>query len=492
MIDPVHRAASHFGLGPSPGEREAIARLGPRRWLLDQLQPGLPLPPGLAAIPSSAASLTDMAEFERERAQMRTMNPVPAPAASSAADREPANPALAGPDASMAAGEQTAAQSPAMAEPVPTLLDKLRTEMLPQLAARSRAAVRTQTPFRERLVRFWSNHFTVSTAGARRRIATSCVGFENEAVRAHLDGSFAQLLRAVARHPVMLLYLENAGSVGPDSKLGRRTGRGLNENLARELMELHTLGVDGGQDQDDVIALARMISGWSVADGHRRDAAAGTFRFLAAGHEPGAQRLLGRSYRQRGLAQGEAALDALARHPATIRFLSHKLAVHFVADMPDKAAVARIEAAWRAADGHLPSIHAALVDLPGALDGPATKVRSADEFVVAALRGLDLPQVPDDGLIVALAVLGQFPFQAPSPAGWPDTAEHWASPNALLQRIDWAQQLAERIGSWRDPRQLAEFMLPRDDDATRAAVAAAQSPAQGLALLLGAPRFQWR
>ncbi|HSG90889.1 MAG TPA: DUF1800 domain-containing protein [Pseudomonadales bacterium] len=449
MSDPVFRAASHFGLGPRPGELARIARRGARRWLLDQLAAGVPQPAALDAIAPSAETLADMFAFERRRTE-------------------------------------------AGAKPVASYLDKLRAEMLPQLASRVAAAAGTRAPFRERLVHFWSNHFTVSTVGAQRRIATSCVAYENEAIRARLDGSFAHMLRAVVQHPVMLVYLDNAQSMGPRSPLGRNRQRGLNENLAREILELHTLGVDGGYGQDDVAALARIISGWTVADGVRIPAPAGGFHFLAAGHEPGPQVLLGRTYDQAGVAQGEAALADLARHPSTVRFLARKLAVHFVADRPDEAVVAHLEGVWRDSDGHLPTVHAALVDLPGSLDGVRTKVRSPSEFMIAALRGLDLPRLSDEAVLGGLRMLGQFPFQAPSPAGWPDAGDHWASPNALLQRIDWASQVGVRVGSARDPEALADFMLPADDVATRQAIVGAESPAQGLALLLGAPAFQWR
>lgn len=469
---PVFRAASHFGLGPRPGELETVAGLGPRQWLRAQLAEGLPVPDAVAAIPPSSATLTDMREHERRRAMMRA---AAAAAADDAADTDDAS-------------RDTVA--------------KVLAEMVPQLGARLRAAVETPAPFRERLVHFWSNHFTVSTAGARQRIATSCVGFENEAIRPSLDGRFDAMLLRVARHPVMLLYLDNAGSISPESPVGRRAGRGLNENLAREILELHSLGVNGGYGQRDVEALARLISGWSVAGPDDAGAAAGapgagsgmpgTFRFRKAGHAPGPVTLLGRDYPQPGLARGEAALADLANHPATAAHLARKLAVHFVADRPEPSAVAHIEGVWRETNGHLPSVHAALIDLPGVLEGPATKLRSPWEFMIAALRGLDVPQVPERSVLGSLRTLGQFPFQAPSPAGWPDALEDWGSPNALLQRVDWAHQLAVRVGSLRKPAAQAAFMLPPDADAAHDAVAAAESAEQGLALLVGAPAFQWR
>jgi uncharacterized protein (DUF1800 family) len=444
------RAAVRFGLGPRPGELERIRSAGPRDWLRAQLAAPPVRPPELAGLAESATTIADIARFERRR-RMSAMDP----------------------------------------DDPTSFVAKLRTEMLPQFHARIRAAVNSDRPFVERLVRFWSNHFTVSTAGARRSIATSCVAYEQEAIRARLGGSFGDMLTTVVGHPVMLLYLENERSVDPESGMAGKGDRGLNENLAREILELHTLGVDGGYDQDDVIALARLVSGWSVAGPDAQEAEPGTFLFRAQGHAPGTRYLLGRRYPDTGLERGRKALRDLALHPSTARHLARKLAVHFVADDPPEAAVAHLERVWRATGGDLPSVHGALLEIPGILEAPEPRIRAPEEFMLAALRGLDLPELAPE-LLAPLRRMGQFPFQAPSPAGWPDDSAHWAGPNALRQRIEWAHELGVRVGSRRDPTRTMAHMLPPDAIAVREAVRAAESARQGLALLVGSPAFQWR
>jgi len=273
--------------------------------------------------------------------------------------------------------------------------------------------------------------------------------------------------------------------------MGRKEDRGLNENLAREILELHTLGVDGGYDQDDVIALARLISGWSVAGPGAEGAGPGGFLFRAEGHAQGTRYLLGRRYPDPGLERGRKALRDLALHPSTARHLARKLAVHFLADDPTEEVVAHLERVWRETGGDLPSVHGALLEIPGILDAPTPRIRGPEDFMLAALRGLDLPELSTE-LLAPLRRMGQFPFQAPSPAGWPDDSEHWAGPNALRQRIEWAHELGIRVGSRRDPTRAMEHMLPPEALAAREAVVAAESARQGLALLVGSPAFQWR
>lgn len=447
------RASSHFGFGPRPGELDAIGAVGADLWLARQLE-ARPAPAALARVPPSHVSLQDMLAFQRQRNMVRQTDP-------------------------------GAVMSGA---------DYLRGVMLPQFEARLDAAIATEDGFRERLVAFWSNHFTVSTAGARTLIASSCVAYEHEAIRARLDGSFAAMLKAVVAHPVMLAYMDNLDSFAASSELGRARGRGVNENLAREVLELHTLGVGGGYSHADIRGLAALLSGWSIS---REGDAAGQFLFRPEGHETAAVSLLGRDYAEPGRARGEAALDDLAREPATARFLATKLAVHFAGEPADTRIVDELERRYLATDGDLPSVHGALIELLLQRRGGPRNLRTPVEFLVAALRGLDRPQegvakpIPVSRL-ETLAAMGQFPFQAPSPAGWPDSAEHWGAPTALLQRIDWAHAAAAHLGSTVKPAALAEFMLSPQADATRRAVAGAESAAQGLMLLLASPEFQWR
>ena len=357
-------------------------------------------------------------------------------------------------------------------------------------AARTLAAVVTPQPFRERLVHFWSNHFTVSSV---RRVVLALAGpYEIEAIRPHVTGRFADLLLAVVRHPAMLVYLDNAQSMGPNAPVGRRRGRGLNENLAREILELHTLGVDGGYSQDDVRALAAILTGWTIA--RPGSPGSGRFAFVPAMHEPGDKTLLGVRYREAGEEEGLAALAALARHPATARHVAVKLARHFVADAPPQAAVARLEGVFRDTDGDLLAVSAALVDIEEAWQ-PLTKVKAPNDLVVSTARAFALSDAADLGerLVPSLALLGQLPFMAPSPAGWPDDAASWIGPEAVMRRIDWAVEAGRRLARRDDPRALPDRALgPLASAHLRFLVEGAPSTAEGIALLLSSTDFQRR
>ncbi len=428
----AHIAATRFGLGPRPGELAAVQAVGPRAWLKAQLTPAAEAP--LGELPSSREQLRQLARLRQQDDEGRQQM------------REAARGAF-------------------------------RTEQAAHLAA----TASSELPFRERLVAFWSNHFTVSIT---RGIVVGIVGaFEREVVRGHLDRSFDDMLVAGTRHPAMLAYLDNVRSIGPGSLAGTRGGRGLNENLAREVLELHTLGVGGGYHQTDVEALAKVLTGWSI------DRSTGAFAFASRRHEPGPKRVLGRSYGA-GEAAGVEALRALAAHPATARHLATKLVRHFVADDPPPSAVARIAEVFTASGGLLPAVHAALVDLDEAFAAPLTKVKTPWDLVVSTARALDQTSAGEP-MLAALRYLGQLPHQAPSPQGWPDVAEAWLGPEAILSRLDWVEQAARTIPAV-DAMRLAEAVLgPVLTPATRAAVAAREGP-EALALVLASPEFQRR
>ena len=347
-------------------------------------------------------------------------------------------------------------------------------------------AATTPTPFRERLVAFWANHFTVS---AQRGAIVGIVGaFEREVVRGNLDRSFADMLVASTKHPAMQLYLDNHKSVGPRSRAGVRQGKGLNENLAREVMELHSLGVDGGYTQADVEGLAKILTGWGIATG-RRGGDAGTFTFEPRRHEPGAKTLLGRRYAE-GEGAGERALRDLAAHPATARHVATKLARHFVADDPPASAVASLASAFRKSGGHLPAVHRALVALDEPFAAPLSKVKTPYDLVVSTARALG----HDDAgaaMLAALKYLGQLPYQAPSPQGWPDTAEAWLGPEAMLGRLDWVAEAA-RTSSPRDVSALAADVLGPTLGEGTARSLASTTGSEALALFLASPEFQRR
>jgi uncharacterized protein (DUF1800 family) len=347
----------------------------------------------------------------------------------------------------------------------------------------------------ERLAWFWSNHFTVS---ATKPTVVPFLGLHaREGVRAHLAGDLGDLVVGAVLHPAMLLYLDQAQSIGPSTRIGRRRGRGLNENLAREVLELHTLGVDGGYTQADVLELAKALTGWTLVAGPLRrlapDAPAGRAVFLEALHEPGARTVLGRRYPDDGAAQAPAILRDLARHPATARHLARKFCVHLLADAPPPAAIDALARAFLDADGHLPRMHAALLALPGAWTAPAAKVKPPFDFMVSALRMADVASPDTRAWAASLQLLAQPPGRAPSPAGWPDEAEAWAGPDALMKRIEWSQLLARRLDPRIDPAaRAADVLGPRLPPTTRQAIARAGSAAQGWVLALMSPDFQRR
>jgi uncharacterized protein (DUF1800 family) len=392
---------------------------------------------------------------------------------------------------------------------VQSLERRARDQGRDDLRARLVTAATTRRPFAERLALFWSNHFTVSMAKASVR---GLVGpFEREAVRPHIAGPFETLLGAAVRHPALLRYLDNERSAGPHSRVVQRLQRraqanggappavtGLNENLAREILELHTVGVaEHSYGQRDVTALAAVLTGWRVPLRDIRMAAAGDARtvsaFDPAWHEPGPKVVLGRRY-----PEGPQALDAvlhdLAMHPSTARFLATKLARHFVADDPPPGLVQQLEMAYLASGGQLSTVYATLLQARLAWVPQPAKLKTPEEFIVSSARLLELgadafSRQPDGGA----AAMGQRLQAAPSPAGWPDRADDWLGPDALWKRVEWATRLAEWTGRQRDARALAASSLgPLLSHHTRAQIERAADAQQALALLLLCPEFQRR
>ncbi len=440
-------AAARFGLGPRPGE---LAEIGadPRGWLNAQI--GRQQPPEIVAASSGAARAAELL-------------------------------------AARAAGDRAL---------IRMLRESGRAAYIADALARTRKAAESDTPFVERLVHFWSNHFTVSAA--RPAVANLCGPFETEAIRPNVLGRFEDLLTAAIRHPAMLIYLDNAVSVGPNSRAGRLRGRGLNENLARELLELHTLGVDGGYGQDDVHQLALILTGWTI--GRPNDPQPGAFRFFPAIHEPGAKSLLGTRIPEGGIAEGEAALAALARHPATARHVATRLVRHFVDDDPPAAAVGHLTRVFGTTGGDLAAMSTALIALEQAWTTPLAKIRTPNDLVIATLRVLGADGEaragvgrPGGAALASLRLLGQLPWMAPSPAGWPDTAAAWTAPEQVMRRVDWGVSVARRTGGRMMPRALAEATIaPLATAGTMTAIDRAPSIEDGLALVLVSPEFQRR
>jgi uncharacterized protein (DUF1800 family) len=448
-------ALNRFGLGARPNDR---APADPRDWLLASLDDWKPEAP--AKTGAAAPAIEGLARLAAARRRSAT----------GAADVETAR---------------------------MEIRPMIRDGYVAAAAARLDSAIASPAPFAERLVHFWSNHLAIS---ADRIQTLGLAGaYEAEAIRPHILGSYADLLLAATRHPGMLLYLDQAQSIGPQSALGSRAARfarrpvGLNENLAREILELHTLGVDGGYTQADVGELARALTGWSVGGFVRRPigigAPAGSFVFQPGWHQPGARTLLGKRYPEAGEAQAVAMLRDLATHPATARHLATKLARHFAADVAPPTLVARLERAWRRSGGDLPTVYRALVEAPEPWAEPTSKVKSPWEWLVSALRATGATRGPGFPAIQALAELGQPVWRPGSPAGFPDVAAHWAAPDALLRRVEAADRIA-RASPTVDARALAPAILPAVlTDRSAEAIARADSGPQAFALLLASPEF---
>jgi len=491
----THHALIRFGLGPRPGEAKAIN--DPRAWLLAQVQ-GKPreLSAGFAALPSSLDYFGREIDYIKEAAadkKQRGDQPTPqaSPTQATAA-------VLGSADDPSPAGRKR--KQPGQVQGFRKVFGA---DLLAEVRARYHWAISTEDGFHERLTHFWSNHFAVSLD--KRAASLYVMPMEREAIRPNVGGRFEDMLLAVARHPAMLRYLDNVASVGDDSQAAQRLqqraqqkGRklGLNENLAREILELHTLGVDGGYSQSDVTEFARALTGWSMPRPRQLQgrAPSAAFEFYDITHEPGARTVLGKRYAEGGEEQAQAILHDLARHPATAKHLATKLTRHFVADQPPPTMVARIAKTYLDHDGDLAAVYKAVIDSPEAWDPANRKLRTPDDWLVAAMRAgaIDIDQKLRPSMDL-LAKMGQPTLTPRSPAGYADIAADWNGSDALFKRVQAAQLLSDWIARDRDPIAMAQDALGTQlDGDTATGIRRAESPQQGYALLLASPAFQWR
>jgi uncharacterized protein (DUF1800 family) len=482
-MNPIATALNRFGLGARPADPSPS---DPKRWLLAQFERFEPRPQVLAAVPSRSAVIQQLGDYLAEARMGRQTKRQPMPTAVTA-PMIPAKPEDELPDSTRK-----------------FLRQSIRDDYVVMAGARLSSALTTGSPFVERLVHFWANHFAVSVD--KLPVVAMAGLLEFEAIRPHMLGKFSDMLLAVEQHPAMLVYLDQAQSIGPDSQAGRfiaaRQGkqRGLNENLAREIMELHTLGVRTGYTQADVTEFARAMTGWTVAGlgggpGARLlgNAPPGQFQFAALLHEPGDRTIMGRRYSQSGEEQARAILLELAANPATAKHIATKLARHFAGDEPPPAMVDRLTQAYLRGGGDLPTLYRAIVESPEAWAPQPVKFKTPWEWLVSVLRALDQQQLEPQMAAGLLNQLGQPTWKPVSPAGYDDIAASWAASEALMRRVEVAQRLAQCAGSATDPRALAEKILPGTlSDPTRIAIARAESPSEGLALLLVSPEFQRR
>ena len=521
-----------FAFGPAPGELERVTRMGASAWVAEQLRPErLPLPAWLA---DQLATLRTPGRTQRELVE---------------GYREAQKEAREARQAGTASPDGTQQKSPAAEErrrQVAAIAYESGQERLLQ-------ALGSPRQLQEVLVDFWFNHFNVFQGKGLDRVLVE--SYEREAIRPHVLGRFRTMLGATAKHPAMLFYLDNWLSVAPGYQPRRRPGAvggggaakasGLNENYARELMELHTLGVDGGYTQQDVTELARILTGWTMAPQPPRrrrladamDAPAGgqgdsIFRFDPARHDDGGKTWLGHSIRPDGQLEGEFALDVLARHPSTARHVASKLARRFVADDPPPALVERLAQRFLATDGDLRAVMQSLADSPEFRDARPTKFKTPYQYVVSAVRATGIPTTNVRPLMAQLAQLGQPLYGCQTPDGWHDTEAAWLNPAAITQRVNFATALgsgrlplqrvddpnapagandgnglkamerqAERATNGSQPVEgatapvdaatLLATLGPAISDKTRAAVASAP-PALRAALVLGSPDFMRR
>ena len=443
----VHR----FGLGARPGEIEAASR-DPKGWLVAQIGTAAEQP-----VASDGGAFPDSGLLVRQEQEM-----IAARRAFKAGDTE--------------------AQKKQAGGRVKIFAD--------EMAGRFHLGFTTARPFAEHLVWFLTNHFTVSTTAGRT--LNFAGAFEREAIRPYIADTFENMLLAVASHPAMLVYLNNVASIGPHSPAGARSGKGRNENLGRELMELYSLGVDGGYTQDDVIALANILTGWGLDPN-----APSGFGFFSNRHEPGAQSLRGKRYAG-DLRSGVQAVRDLAHDPHTAHHIATKFATYFIADEPSPQSVARLEAVFNKSGGNLKALATTAVEDPAAWTPAPGKMRSPVEYVTAGYRLLDLPRGDNAAQQIRAAMgstraMGEFPMTASSPNGWPLVSEAWTGPDAVLNRIEWAKQVGARMPPNFNAAAVADGgMGPLLAPATKTAMARAETQSDALALLIASPEFQRR
>ncbi|MCP5432477.1 MAG: DUF1800 domain-containing protein [Alphaproteobacteria bacterium] len=523
-------AVNRFGLGARPGELDAAAG-DPKRWLLEQLEGPYEEPEELKGFATTAAHRADY--FYRYMVVGYGLG---------AAQKE-------------AKAKGDTAKVEKLAADIKRSLGGYVTwaaeNFVIEYGARTNIALTTDRPFRERLVRFWSNHLVVPVIKQQTQVIAGA--YEREAIRPRVTGKFADMLMASAKNPGMLVFLDNLESVGPSSAYGKASGKGLNENLAREILELHTMGVEGGYTQADVIELAKGITGWTTwpvfssmdyQTQARRGDPPGGFVFYQDWHEPGDFTVVGKSYPAGGLAQGEAMLEDLARKPATARFLATKLARHFSADEPSADLVKRLADVYLAHDTDLSEMTRALVEADEVWTGAQSKLKQPEDYAISCYRALGLtvgggavPPMPlydfdtydrDAGNWAWLAgdpfgvlksrsldqfkgeraqmganianfyndvkAMGQSPWNAPGPQGWYDRWSDWAGADSMLKRVEWSLALATTEGERAaDPRAFLDTTLgalaPGD---LKDAVARAATKPQGIGLVLASPDFQRR
>jgi uncharacterized protein (DUF1800 family) len=468
-------ALHRFGLGPRAGSIAAIAS-DPRGALLAELdRPGAGQIADPTMLTSAAGARLNFAYNQQQQAQRI--------AARVSAEQQKTTMAVMTPEDTKP--DDTALMTvPGAAEVQPATPPQRNVNR--EVEARIAAAMNAEIGFVERLVWFWSNHFCVSLDV----VLNMAGGYEREAIRPHVLGRFGDMLLAAEGHPAMLIYLDNFRSVGPMSVAGLLNKTGLNENLGREILELHTLGVRTVYTQDDVYRFAKTITGWTLRPMATDPEHGNEFLFNPRLHEPGPQTILGKVYPEGGVEQGRAVLADLARHPATAAHVAFKLARHFSSDEPSPTLVERLSKRFLDTDGDLKEIAKALVEAPETWDEQRLKLKRPSEWLIACWRAIGV--APEARRIFdSHGYLGERFWRPSAPKGFSDEQSAWI--DGLSQRLDIANRIGEQVAARVEPAALVENALgPLASKETRQAVARAESRAQAITLALMAPEFQRR
>lgn len=486
-------ALNRLAYGPRPADMAAIKQQGAERWLqaflVAQLEPARLSPPEalktrLAALDTQSLSQAELIGRYREATQANRVARREAAAMDGKAD-----------DAKVQEAQANARR------------ELVRPVLAQAGQARLLRAIDSPAQLEEVLVEFWFNHFNVFAG--KGPVSVLVGSYEREAIRPFVLGRFRDMLAATAKHPAMLIYLDNVQSVKPGYQPPGRQARanpnaprltGLNENYARELMELHTLGVDGGYSQRDVTELARMLTGWTVDyRAAQRGARGPLFEFDPRRHDSGTKQWLGRTVKGGGQSEGEMALDVLAAHPSTAKHLAFKLAQAFVADQPPPALVQRLADRFTATQGDLKAVTQTLITSEEfwSREAYGAKFKTPYQYVLSSLRALDVSTPADTGpLLQLLAQAGMPLYGSQTPDGYKNTAAAWMNPEALAQRVQFATTLAERrmrrgTNANLDSQALIATLGPQLSDATRKSIAS-EPAAMQLTLALGSPDFMRR
>ena len=445
-------ACNRFGLGAAPGEIESVAS-DPKAWLSKQLDSTLSDTFPSSGLSTTADTLYEFMMLNRERRALKK----------SGAD---------------------------ITDITKKRRNFLRSTQKTETDRRLNFSVETQSPFYERLTRFWTNHFSVSAKNGQMRLIVGA--YEREAIRPNIMGSFANLAEQAIFHPAMLMYLDNQGSIGPNSKVGLRRAKGLNENLAREVMELHTITTNAHYSQEDVTEFARALTGWTIRRNWKRPDLFGRSAFGKNRHEPGIRYVLGQPYDEAGGDQAKNILLDFCSNENTAHNVAYKLAKHFLADSPPATLVDKLKAAFLDTGGNLKAVYEVLIDAYEMWESAPQKVKTPQELITSTARLIGLDAAMTNRPNAVLRSFAQTQFGAPTPEGWSDDAADWIGADALTKRIEWANRVGKRNADL-DALDLIQQALGETlGDDSRESIARAESASDALALALLCPEFQRR